>query len=149
MSNQPHTNRGTLIAVILNIGKHTFRQTKRQVGIHSVIISIKADALEVFLRKTISIGPVICQPQSCLHKEPGERTAYGSSSDTHKEHLALAQLRSHTQSQDVIVQTKRTDTVIGQHPCSCHNEHMGALQLFDYAEPSVSVDWNCEKDLFQ
>src|SRR5438552_8890603 len=102
MGYEPDTHRGTFIPVILIIGQHTFRQTERQVRIHGVISSIKADALEVFFRKTISVGSVVCQSQSCLHEESGERMAYGAGSDTHKEQLAPAQLGDHGPSQYVI-----------------------------------------------
>src|SRR2546430_11669522 len=149
MGYQPDANRDTLIAVTLIIRKHNFRQAERQVGIHGVIISIKADALEVFFRKAISIGSVVSQPQSCLHEEPGERMAYGTGSDTHKEQLALAQLRNQRPSQYVIVQTKRMNTGIGQHSRSCHHKHVAALQPLDRAEPSIELDWNSKKDLSQ
>ena len=68
MGDQPDANRGALITVIRSIGQHTFRQTERQIRIHGVSISIKADALEVFFRKIVSVGPVVRQPQSCLTK---------------------------------------------------------------------------------
>src|SRR5438270_13342842 len=107
MGYEPDANRSTFIPVISIIGQHTFRQAERQVRIHGVIISIKADVLEVFFRKTISIGSVVCQPQGCLHEEPRERMPQGTGSDTHKEQLALAQLRNQRPSQYIIVQTKR------------------------------------------
>src|SRR6266576_455120 len=149
MGYQPDPNRGIFMLVILIIGQHAFRQAERQVGINGVIISIKADAFEVFFRKTISVGSVGCQPQSSLHEEPGEGMAYGAGSDTHKEQLAPAQLRNHRPSQYVIVQTKRTNTVIGQHSRSCHNEHVGAYQALDDAEPSKQLHWNSNTDLSQ
>src|SRR5438309_1636097 len=149
MGYQPDANRGTFIAVTLIIGQHTLRQAERQVGIHGVIISIKADALEVFFRKIISIRSVVCQPQGRLHEEPRERMTYGPGSDTHKEQLAPAQLRNQRPSQYIIVQTKRMNTGIGEHSCSCHHKHVAALQPLDRAEPSIELDWNSKKDLSQ
>src|SRR5438094_18096 len=129
--------------------QHTCRQPKWQFGIHDVIISIKADVLEVFFRKTISIGSVVCQPQGCLHEEPRERMTYGPGSDTHKEQLAPAQLRNQRPSQYIVVQTKRMNTGIGEHSRSCHHKHVAALQPLDRAEPSIELDWNSKKDFSQ
>src|SRR5437016_3943563 len=149
MGYEPDANRSTFIPVISILGQHAFRQAERHVRILDVISSIEADALDVFFRITISVGSVVCQPQSCLYEEPGERLAYGAGADTHKKQLAPAQLRNRRPSQYVIVQTKRTNAGIGQHSRSCHHEHVATHEPFDHAEPSIQVHWNSNRDLSQ